>query len=418
MQCIAYITNQFPSPFEPYVAEEIKALRSRGIPVVPCSVRLPASKLARELHSLADETLYLQLWKFSSLCRACFLGLRKFPALADLIWRIAVRGQEPAERRARALLHTLLGIYFASLLREKNITHIHVHHGYFAAWIAMVASRILRIPFSMTIHGSDLLVHGSYLDTKLQNCEHCYTVSQFNRKYILEHYPQIDPDKVLTRRLGVRATTSTGWNSPHRPSNVLRLLSVGRLHPVKNHAFLLAACRELKARRVALDCVIAGEGPERSTLERLIREFELSHEVHLVGQLSHSQLIRRYSECDIVVLTSRSEGIPVVLMEAMSHERIVLAPDITGIPELITPGKTGFLYLPGSLDDFVSKIEMIRSSYSHLDHVRRLAREHVAEHFNSETNLEAFVDLFLRHLSEATEHTEHRRNENPLLQQI
>jgi len=50
-----------------------------------------------------------------------------------------------------------------------------------------------------------------------------------------------------------------------------------------------------------------------------------------------------YRFADVVVLTSRSEGIPLVLMEAMGRGKIVLAPAITGIPELVLPGKTGFL---------------------------------------------------------------------------
>ena len=61
--------------------------------------------------------------------------------------------------------------------------------------------------------------------------------------------------------------------------------------------------------------------------------------------------------CDLVVLTSRSEGIPLVLMEAMAHGKTVLAPAITGIPELVKDGETGFLYRAGSLEDFIAKIQ-------------------------------------------------------------
>ena len=72
------------------------------------------------------------------------------------------------------------------------------------------------------------------------------------------------------------------------------------------------------------------------------------------------QLDSLYRRADVVVLTSRSEGIPLVLMEAMARGRIVLAPAITGIPEIVIPGKTGFLYAPGALQDFVAKILFIQ----------------------------------------------------------
>ena len=62
-----------------------------------------------------------------------------------------------------------------------------------------------------------------------------------------------------------------------------------------------------------------------------------------------------YRHADVAVLTSRSEGIPLVLMEAMARGRIVLAPAITGVPELVIPGKTGFLYAAGTLKDLVPR---------------------------------------------------------------
>ena len=119
--------------------------------------------------------------------------------------------------------------------------------------------------------------------------------------------------------------------------------------------------------------------------------------------------------CDLVVLSSRSEGIPLVLMEAMAHGRTVLAPAITGIPELVVDGQTGFLYRAGSLEDFVARVQVIRNSQSALGPLHRAARQHVLEHFNREKNLAAFGDLFLARLAGNTETI---CDENPLLQQI
>ena len=119
--------------------------------------------------------------------------------------------------------------------------------------------------------------------------------------------------------------------------------------------------------------------------------------------------------CDVVVLTSRSEGIPLVLMEAMAHGKTVLAPAITGIPELVKHGETGFLYHPGSLGDFVTKIQLIRASPPALPRLRHAARQHVLEHFDREKNLAALADLFV---SRITRNVRSQLHENPLLQQI
>lgn len=173
------------------------------------------------------------------------------------------------------------------------------------------------------------------------------------------------------------------------------MLAVGRLHPVKDHRFLVRACAELKTRRVPFMCLIAGDGPERPALDRLIRELGLNDEVKLLGHLERRHLDRHYALADLVVLTSRSEGIPLVLMEAMLHGKTVLAPAITGIPELVMDRKTGFLYQTGSIDDFVAHVQLISRSQSVLLPVRQAAREHVLRNFNRETNLSAFADFFV-----------------------
>jgi glycosyltransferase involved in cell wall biosynthesis len=296
----------------------------------------------------------------------------------------------------------------------------------------MTAARVLDIPFSMTLHGSDLLLHGVYLDIKLASCEFCFTVSEYNRNYILKRFPGLDPRKVIVSRLGVEV----GMYEPVQSSaeDSMNLLAVGRLHEVKDHAFLIRACAELRARGIRFHCWIAGDGPERLALESLIQHCELQACVTLLGHVERARLYSLYEQADAVVLTSRSEGIPLVLMEAMARGKFVLAPAITGIPELIIPGETGFLYEPGSLADCVAHLQfldwLIRASRSagepgsaqgkrkaaaYADHVRRCAVEQVRHNFNREKNLQRFGDLFLERISAELEA---RSDAHLVLQQI
>ena len=336
--------------------------------------------------------------------------------LADILFRVLAQGSEPPARRARALLHTLLGACYALKLQGRGVSHIHVHHGYFASWIAMVAARLLHIDYSLTLHGSDLLLHGAYLDTKLKHCAFCVTVSEFNRNFVLERYPDVEPAKIIVRRLGVSLPcTVTAAPRLDRELPRLTILAVGRLHPVKDHAFLLHACHELKSCGTDFICLIAGEGPQRPWLEHLIRNLGLEAQVKLLGHLCRQELDACYQLCDLVVLTSRSEGIPLVLMEAMAHGKTVLAPAITGIPELVKHGETGFLYQSGSLDNFVAQIEVIRNSSSALPRLRRAARQHVLEHFDREKNLAALADLLVFRTTRKVRQDAH---ENSVLQQI
>jgi len=413
MPTVAYLANQFPSPVEPYVAEEIGELRRREVTVIPCSACHVTTSSNSELKALAAETLYLQPLQFRLLIRAAFLCVLKFPVLMDFFRRVLLQGNESLAKRLRALLHTCLGAYYALLIERLGVEHIHVHHGYFASWIAMVAARLLGIEFSMTLHGSDLLLHSAYLDAKLKHCKFCVTVSEFNRRHILEQYPVVQLKKIVVQRMGVdpekdkRSPLLVAGESPR-----LVMLAVGRLHRVKDHAFLVRACHLLKNRDVRFMCLIAGEGPERASIEGLIRDLGLRGEVRLVGHLSRQQLEACYPAVDLVVLTSRSEGIPLVLMEAMAHGTPVLAPAITGIPELVVDGNNGFLYRPGSLEDFVARVELVDRAESALGPLCRAARQHVLTHFNREKNLASFGNLFLTHINGTVEH----HYENPVLQ--
>ena len=413
MLTIAYLSNEFPVSVEPYVGQEIQELRKRGVNVIACSIRR-SSETVGTVSASDGETLYLEPLRMGQLLRAAWLCLRNVTLLGYLLLRALIRGGESPLRRLRAVLHTWLGVYYAVSLQGRGVTHIHVHHGYFASWVAMVAARLLGIDFSMTLHGSDLLLHAAYLDMKLKNCNFCITISEFNRRYIRAHYPDADPAKVAVCRMGVEAVNRV-IPTPRTPPERFVMLAAGRLHAVKDHAFLIRACKILKERGLEFLCIIAGEGPQRAALERLIRDLRLSGDVRLLGHCSGAELDDLYSMSDVVVLTSRSEGIPLVLMEAMVRGKVVLAPLITGIPELVLDGKTGFLYEPGCVDNFVAKVEMILQSHSSLLPIRCAARQHVEEHFNQKKNVASFVDVFLDRLNRRVEC---EPSENPVLQQI
>jgi len=413
MRKLAYITNVFPSPVEPYVVEEIGELRRRGVAVIPCSARRPADATNIELKSWPAETNYILPLRLGHSIRAAWLCLRKLPLLGDILVRALIRGRESPSRRLKAIFHTFLGAYFAVQLKPTEVGHIQVHHGYFASWIAMVAARLLGITYSMTLHGSDLLLHRAYLDIKLRNCHFCTTVSEFNRNYIIDHYRWVDPQKIFIRRMGVDATPMSFANLA-QPSLVM--LAVGRLHRVKNYAFLLNACARLKRSSRPFACLIAGEGTERQSLQILIQRLGLEHQVILLGHLSRSRLEAFYENSNLVVLTSRSEGLPLALMEAMARGKTVLAPSISGIPELVMDGKNGFLFREGSIADFLDQVERIRtSSPAVLRNIGAAARKTISQSFDRHNNQTAFVDLLLQQTASMTQSDPH---ENFVLQQI
>lgn len=436
MLTIAYLANELPCAVEPYVMEEMEELRKRGVRVIAGSVRLPQMRSSEIGES--DPQIVLQSLNPTVLASAAVLFARQWTRLAPLVKRILFCGPEGLAQRLKALAHTFLGACYATLLTGRGVEHIHVHHGYFGSWIALTAARLMGVEFSMTLHGSDLLLHGAYLDTKLAHCAFCVTISEYNRNYILRQYPGVDPRKVLVARLGVDVGEEARPTDlpQRRGGDAFNILTVGRLHAVKGHAFLVRACSELAARGLHFKCDIAGEGPEQKHLEWLISSCGLSREVRLVGHVRREATNDLYDRADVMVITSRSEGIPLVLMEAMARGKIVLAPAITGIPELVVAGETGFLYEPGSMHDFVQQVLRIRSleqpslaekidrrccsppadsTDGPLERIGRAAGEQVRRKFNRKINLERFAETFIERVKPGSEQSAHA---NPVLQQV
>jgi glycosyltransferase involved in cell wall biosynthesis len=162
----------------------------------------------------------------------------------------------------------------------------------------------------------------------------------------------------------------------------------------------------------------------------MIRMHELGTYVTLLGHVAGEELDSVYEHADVVVLTSRSEGIPLVLMEGMARGKIVLAPAITGIPELVIHRKTGFLYEAGSMPGFLTQMLLIHSctesdkgsresidshAFTELQAVREAAVTRVRQHFERKNNLRSFCELFMERVSKPAGNIAH---ENFVLQQV
>ncbi len=415
MRTVAYIANEFPSAVEPYVADEIAELRRHGITVICCSgKRVSPTHLSLSERALWKETRYFQPLCDDEILRALHRLASDHHKLAQLLKPLLWQPGSSLRLRIRGIGHTIMGAALAEQLAPLDVEHIHAHHGYFASWMALTAANLLGISFSFTLHGSDLLQRADLLLAKLQACQFCVTVSEFNRQYILRNYPSIPAAKITVQRLGVdRVLTRPIPGAADSCSRPFRILSVGRLHGVKDYRFLIEGCGALRDRGVEFVCSIVGEGPERAMLEKQIAELGLQNRVQLIGQVPHARLPDYYRHADLAVLTSRSEGIPVVLMEAMAHERLVLAPAITGIPELVEHQRTGFLYEPGSLLDFVDAVEWIRDNHASLAEMQRAAAATIDVSYNRQRNLRVFAEEFLTRISRSDGNHAH-----PLFEQV
>lgn len=171
------------------------------------------------------------------------------------------------------------------------------------------------------------------------------TVSEWDRSNLLER-GGLDPGRVEVFRNGIPPLPDDGTalrgtlGPPGRPV----IGALGRLDPVKGYDDLIAAVAILRREGLRLTCVIAGVGPDEARLRGLIDDAGVGEDVRLLGLRDDvPALLRAF---DVAVMSSRSEGAPLALMEYMAAGLPIVATAVGGIPELIEDRASGLLVPP------------------------------------------------------------------------
>lgn len=165
---------------------------------------------------------------------------------------------------------------------------------------------------------------------------------------------------------------------------------VGRLSPEKGVDVFLRACRELANRNVPFSAIVAGDGPQRHDLEVLRDSLRLGDRVRLVGTLSAVEAL--YSHLDLLVIPSRSEGLPNVLLEGLHADVPVVATRVGAIPEVIDSPLAGTLVAPNAPSALADAIQ--HSLAPHDDHDAKVARRTIAQRFSLERRAMEHLKLY------------------------
>ena len=128
------------------------------------------------------------------------------------------------------------------------------------------------------------------------------------------------------------------------------VVCVGALEPTKGTDVLLAAWRALRPSLPDARLVLVGDGSLRPLVDEAVADPTLDGTVALTGRLPREAVAHELDAATLLVLPSRSEGLPLVLLEAMARARPVVATRVGGIPELVEDGVTGLLVPPADAD--------------------------------------------------------------------
>jgi glycosyltransferase involved in cell wall biosynthesis len=181
----------------------------------------------------------------------------------------------------------------------------------------------------------------------------------------------------------------------------LRLLFVGRLVERKGVEVLVRALARLR-HRIEAELVIVGSGERAGSIGRTAALEGVAEHVHMRGFLSSAELAREYAECDIFVLPAiidargDTEGLGVVLLEAMAYERPVVASGVGGIVDIVRDGVTGWLVDPGDSEVLAQRLLEVASDPEAARQVAVRGRQDAATRFSWERILAETTEAYER----------------------
>ena len=399
---IAYIVSRFPHLPETFILREMICLEQLG-----WQIELYPLIIQREqiIHQEARPWLrraHAVPWISVDLLRANLRRFARHPRqYLSLLWRTLRENLGSPKFLVRALLLFPRAVWMADQFTADGIKHIHAHYATHPALVAWLINQLTGIPYSITVHAHDIFVEKPMLATKLRGSVFVSAISEFNRRYLTDMFGPWVQSKTKIVRCGIDpAYYGNGKTlNPGVPDH-LEIISIGSLQPYKGHVYLVKACRELRKRGISFHCKIVGGGELRPMLEHAIQENQLNELVELIGPRTQdevSQLLRKancYVQPSVITSSGKMEGIPVALMEAMASGVPVIATDISGIPELVRNGDTGWLVPPGNVEALAEALSQVYSDPAEAQKRAQSGKKWVLTEFELVSNAKKLSSLF------------------------
>jgi glycosyltransferase involved in cell wall biosynthesis len=278
----------------------------------------------------------------------------------------------------------------AAVLRVERPDLVHAHNPAMALLVALAAVRRRRLPALVSVHGF------AERDDRIAT-----RVLRLSRLPIVACGPAIE-DALRAQAIPVVAMISNGLPSAPAPANPAAarrawgveqgqalVLSVGRLVPDKDHSVAVSAMARLPNAVLA----IVGSGPDEARLRSHALAEGVSDRVIFAGPRSDAWSLM--GAADAVVLTSRAEGMPLTVLEALAIGAPLIATSVRGVSGLVSDGETAILVPP---DDEAALASGVSRVLTDKDLARRLraAGKQLARTFDESSMTAAYLELYAR----------------------
>jgi len=401
-QKIVYIVSRFPMLTETFILREIEEVKHRGIEVEIFSLRNVKLNETTHLgsHELIKNTWYFPFFLSFRIWKAVFFYLTTRPWCTIEIFAKIIRTHF---MNPIFLLKTLAifpkALTISRLLKDMKAIKIHAHWATLPTTVAWIISKLNGCGFTFTGHAWDIFQVDNMLEDKILAADKVITCTNFNRKYLVEKYPNINSDKVAVVYHGLDFSQFTPCVKEEE--STFTILSIGRLNEKKGFHYLLEACHVLRQSEIPFRCqIIYVDGHFKKEIFQLYHNLKLEDCVQFIPEMPQEELNKYYKSADCFVLpcvvteNGNRDGIPNVIIEALAMKLPVVTTFVSGLPEVIKDGQNGLLVQPGNAKDVASAIERLYRDKKLREMLGEAGREKVYQQFE----ISATVDRLLKHI--------------------
>jgi len=395
---IAYLVNQYPKVSHSFIRREIAAVEAHGLTIKRYSVRSCAEELVdpddltelNKTHVLLGEGIIPLLLSFTAVAiTRLFLWFKALKLTIKLGFRHCERGFIPY------LAYLVEACRLLQLCQRDQVEHLHAHFGTNSTTVAMLCHLLGGPTYSFTVHGPEEFdrPYELALTEKIQHSAFVVAVSSFGRSQLYRWCSYADWPKVKIVRCGLDKTFTDIESVPMPESP--NLACVGRLCEQKGQSLLIEALKLLVDDGYTPHLTLVGDGDMRPDIEALIQSYQLSAHVKITGWASSERVRECLHQTRAMILPSFAEGLPVVIMEALSLGRPVISTYVAGIPELVESGVNGWLVVAGSVKDLANAMkEALNLPPNQLETMGKAGIARVKQNHNVKVEAGKLVSLF------------------------
>jgi len=204
---------------------------------------------------------------------------------------------------------------------------------------------------------------------------------------------------IPTRHFKSAEETRSIWRKKEGIKNSeVVFLHIGRFSPQKNHRLLIEAFAQAMMKRSDLKLLLVGDGELRPDIKKIVKEKQLEQNIHFLGlRQDISELL---SACDIFILSSDWEGVPMTILESMAAGKPVIATAVGGVPELVEDSITGLLVPPQDIQALSKAMVKLANDSSLREEMGKEGRKRALERFDINLIARQYEELYLKVLGD------------------